>query len=549
MNKINGILVLLLYICVGTALLRERFVGVDNMQNILRWTAEFGIIGIGVAFVIITGGIDLSIGSFIGFIGCVMAVSLTEWGVPVAVTLMVVMLLSIVTGLFHGLLVTRLKLQPFIVTLCGLLYFRGLSRWVAEDKPIGFGTEYNETLRLLALGKPCSIALLGLVVGVAVLATCAWLQWKRGVDNGTGLRIAGGLTGLALVAIGAARYGHGWEFVAGPPLFSLGSLAVPTWNVVVPEAGAQLPQQILLWSGWVVVPGLLWLVTTMVLSGRWLRLIISLLALAAGAGLVRWSLLLVHARNDWFWPSAEWADIWRIVAVFGTLGCLMALVGWFIRSAHDVTDGRAGGPLLLTGAAMVFWLLGQTPLGAMLVPAPMIMMIVLGIVAAVFLNLTIYGRYLLALGSNEEAARYSGINTQGMIVLSYLLCSLAAGIGGILFALDLNSIQPQGHGNVYELFAIAAAVLGGCSLRGGEGTILGVVVGTAVIQVLRNSCSLLGYDRLEYVIIGLALLLGVIVDEARKRMAARRKAIAEGEALLNPPSIQPARTATERVLL
>ena len=85
-------------------------------------------------------------------------------------------------------------------------------------------------------------------------------------------------------------------------------------------------------------------------------------------------------------------------------------------------------------------------------------------------NWTARGQYLLALGRNEEAARYSGINTKRMVVLAYVLCALAAGLGGILFALDVNSVQPSGFGNFYELYAIAAAVLGGCSLRGGEGT-------------------------------------------------------------------------------
>ena len=89
-----------------------------------------------------------------------------------------------------------------------------------------------------------------------------------------------------------------------------------------------------------------------------------------------------------------------------------------------------------------------------------------------------------ALGRNEEAARYSGINTQRMTILAYVLCAVMAGIGGMLFALDGNSIAPSSFGNFYELYAIAAAVLGGCSLRGGEGSILGVIIGTALMHTL-----------------------------------------------------------------
>ena len=99
-----------------------------------------------------------------------------------------------------------------------------------------------------------------------------------------------------------------------------------------------------------------------------------------------------------------------------------------------------------------------------------------------------------------------------------------AGIGGILFALDINSIQPSGHGNFYELYAIAAAVLGGCSLRGGEGSILGVVLGAAVMRVLYNAINLLGIPtQLEFAIIGGVILAGVAGDELVRKVVARRQ--------------------------
>jgi ribose transport system permease protein len=146
------------------------------------------------------------------------------------------------------------------------------------------------------------------------------------------------------------------------------------------------------------------------------------------------------------------------------------------------------------------------------------------VLAAVLLNRTVFGRYLLALGRNEQAARYSGINTDRMIILAYVICSGLAGLGGILFSLDINSVQPSGYGNFYELYAIAAAVLGGCSLRGGEGSILGVVIGTAVMRLLNNSISLLGIpSQLEFAIIGIVILAGVLADELVKRWAAARR--------------------------
>jgi ribose transport system permease protein len=152
-------------------------------------------------------------------------------------------------------------------------------------------------------------------------------------------------------------------------------------------------------------------------------------------------------------------------------------------------------------------------------------MAAIAIVASVILRLTVYGRYLFALGRNEQAARYSGINTDRVTIGAYVFCSLLAGLGGILFALDVNSIQPAAFGEFYELYAIAAAVLGGCSLRGGEGTVLGVVIGAAVMRVLYNAINILRIPtNLEFAIIGAVILIGVTVDELIKRWVANRRA-------------------------
>ena len=131
------------------------------------------------------------------------------------------------------------------------------------------------------------------------------------------------------------------------------------------------------------------------------------------------------------------------------------------------------------------WVLWQSPEGteSFGIPYSFFVLVLLTVLAVIFLNFTVWGRYILALGRNEEAARYSGINTGPITILAYVICSGLAGIGGILFALDSNSIAPSSFGNFFELYAIAAAVLGGCSLRGGEGSILGVVVGLSLIHI------------------------------------------------------------------
>ena len=322
MKKLIGIFGLFVVVFVLTAFINPQFVSAYNLQNLIRWTALFGIISIGAAFVIITGGIDLSIGSVIGLVGSLMASLLTRRNWGEGTTVVVVLAMSLAIGLAHGWLITKVRLQPFIVTLCGLLLYRGLARYITDDQSQGFGN-LHDGLRQMATGRI---------------------------------------------------------------------------------------------------------------------------------------------------------------------------------------------PLSSTFA----------------IPVPLFILVAVALLAGVFLNHTVAGRHLLALGRNETAARFSGIRTDALKITAYVICSGLAGLGGILFSLDLNSIQPSGLGEFYELYAIAAAVLGGCSLRGGEGTITGVIIGTAVMRVLYNAINILGIPtHLEFAIIGTVILTGVIADELVKRMSARRRAARE----------------------
>lgn len=324
MKRILGILVLLVVVYLGTWIMsdlltgRTSFLSAYNQENLLRRTALFGIIGVGVAFVIITGGIDLSVGSVICLVGVGFPWLIASQGWPVVPALLVAFLVVLAIGLAHGVLVTLLRLQPFVVTLCGLLLYRGITRGLTNDQTAGFGSGMKE------------------------------LRWL---------------------------------------------------------ANGEIP----------------------------------------------------------------------ITAEFG-------------------------------------------------LPVPCLILAVVATLAAIFLNRTVHGRHLLALGNNEEAARFSGVRTKTLTVLAYAICSVLAGLGGLLFVLDTNSAQPVDFGNFYELFAIAAAVLGGCSLRGGSGTIVGVVIGTALIQLLRNMITLVDWipQNIEYAVIGAVILTGAVGDELAKRWGARR---------------------------
>ena len=325
MKKALGILALLLLVCALTGVQNPDFFRAYNLYNTLRWSALFAVLGVGVAFVIISGGIDLSIGSVVGLVGSMLIVTLVEheWPVPMGVAAAVGV--SALIGLAHGLLITKLRLQPFIVTLCGLLLYRGIARYITHD----------ETNRL------------------------------------------SGFPGLGYLA-------------KGKPF------ALP------------LP---------------------------------------------------------------------------------------FLDAPLDV-------------------------------PMPLLILAGIAVLAGLLLNFTVWGRYLMAVGRNEQAARYSGIKTDRIVIAAYVLCSTLAGVGGVLFAAELNSIQPAALGEFYEVYAVAAAVLGGCSLRGGEGSILGVVIGATLLRVLPNAIGVLGIPtHIEFAIIGAVILVGVVADELVKRLAARRRAV------------------------
>ena len=101
--------------------------------------ARSGIFSLGLGLVIITGGIDLSVGSAFALLGVLLSIMLTEWHLPWPAAVLIMLALGALLGALHGLLITRLGLQPFIVTLCGLLLYRGLARFIADDETKGFG--------------------------------------------------------------------------------------------------------------------------------------------------------------------------------------------------------------------------------------------------------------------------------------------------------------------------------------------------------------------------------------------------------------------------
>ena len=307
------LLLLFLILCAVVALASPQFLSPANVQNMSRLIGTYGIFSIGVGIVIVTGGIDLSIGSVCALLGVLLSMMLVEWHWPAWLAVTSVIAMGGVLGTAHGLLITRLRLQPFIVTLCGLLLYRGLARYIADDVTKGFGSSGG-------------------------------FEWVRSLASGQ---------------------------LAGIPM-----------------------------------------------------------------------------------PF-----------------------------------------VLLMGIAAAAWLM---------------------------LHRSVYGRHLFAVGRNEEAARYSGVDAKNVVAVAYVISGLLAAVSATLIAFYTNSVSPSSHGNFYELYAIAAAVVGGCSLRGGEGSILGIVIGAALLQVIRNVVNLLDIpSSLDFAVMGAVILIGAVADQAFRPRGAR----------------------------
>jgi ribose transport system permease protein len=151
------------------------------------------------------------------------------------------------------------------------------------------------------------------------------------------------------------------------------------------------------------------------------------------------------------------------------------------------------------------------------IPNVVLILLVAAIVAWLVLSKTILGRYTFALGSNEEAARLSGVNVTAWKMAVYTVGGLFAGVAGVVIAARLNSAQPA-LGQGYELDAIAAAVIGGTSLSGGEGTILGTVIGAFIISTLTNGLRILSVPQeWQIVVTGGIVILAVYLDVVRRR--------------------------------
>lgn len=155
------------------------------------------------------------------------------------------------------------------------------------------------------------------------------------------------------------------------------------------------------------------------------------------------------------------------------------------------------------------------------VPLPFIIMIAIALLMTIFLTQTVWGYRIYALGGNEQAAQLSGINTKRVKLMAFMISGLMAGIGGTLMTARLGVAAPTAAQG-YELDAIAAVFIGGTSVSGGKGTIVGTLIGAAIMQVLRSGLNLLGYDPYwQPAAIGMTIILAIMFDRLRVRLQNR----------------------------
>ena len=408
MNKILGIFGLLLFVGVVTSVLSSSFDTEYNMYNVARWSATFGIISIGAAFVIITGGIDLSVGSLISLSGCILVISIKEWGLSVYSGVALVMAFSMLVGLFHGLLITKLKLQPFVVTLYGFLVYRGLARWFGSDQPQGFGSDHREGLRQLAIGKPwvgyeANMAVLLAVAGVISALYFAYQVVFRMLKSADGRMTS--LVGL-IFSLLAATIGMS-QFIGG------------TETLVMKVAGQSIPLEpasLLFWVGLLIfVPSAIWLATQGLMydSKKCLPPVIFLAIAAIAFAYVAFKIAPTFEQIETGDSELRKLGVFELkgkdlrnlimLFVLATTGALMGAISWMGNTVSKLSESTR--PVLFAVVASgVMWLIGMTKLPSTAIPMPLLILIGCAIVASIFLNQTIFGRYLLALGRNEEAA-------------------------------------------------------------------------------------------------------------------------------------------------
>ena len=205
-----------------------------------------------------------------------------------------------------------------------------------------------------------------------------------------------------------------------------------------------------------------------------------------------------------------------VAAFIATLGTMYIFRGFANLRSGGTTFSDIAGKEGLGNTG--FKIMGSTILG---IPTGAIIFLVLAIIAAVLLNKTTFGWHVLAVGGNEKSAKLSGIKTDRVKIMVYVISGVCASIVGMINTAQLSAAHPA-SGDGWEMNAIAATVLGGTSMAGGSGTILGTVVGAFVIGVINDGMTMMGISEFwQNVIKGLVIILAVVIDQMQRNLEAK----------------------------
>jgi ribose transport system permease protein len=214
-----------------------------------------------------------------------------------------------------------------------------------------------------------------------------------------------------------------------------------------------------------------------------------------------------------------------------TLGGMLLLRGVSQTIVEGGVISMGESPLLNLSSGGLFMIKGDP-----LVPYPLLIFLLVAGLGTYVLHFTVLGRYIYAIGGNRAAAEYSGIDVKRVETMTYVISAMSGGVAGVCYAAYIGQMSQQ-VGVAYELYAIAAAVLGGCSLRGGEGTILGILIGSAMMRVIDNGINMFqvhytdaeGIRRIwrlnpnwNWIIVGAVILVAVILDQVVHMVQAAR---------------------------
>ncbi len=405
-TRLLGMIVALVVIWIGFHLMSGgTFLTPRNLWNLSVQTSSVGIMATGMVLVIVTRNIDLSVGALLGLVGMSIALLQTEvlpdilgfehWSIWI-IAVVVALVLGAVVGAFQGVIIAYAGVPSFIVTLGGLLVWRGTAWWISRGVTIA---PMDSTFQLLGGGSRGSIG-----------ATWSWVVG------------AIACVGFVLLLVNGRRSRRRFGFKLRPLWADL------TIGVI----------------GVVVILG-----TVAVLNSYHLPEPVA---------------MEVAAEQGIAWPPG----------------------------GLEISRGIAYPVLILLGVTLIMSFVATRRK---------------------------FGRYVFAIGGNPEAAVLGGINTRWIVVKTFMVMGILAGVAAVVSTARLNA-GVTSLGTLSELYVIAAAVIGGTSLAGGVGTIPGAVLGALVMQSLQSGMVLLGIDApLQDIIVGIVLVGAVAVDSFYRRRA------------------------------